>query len=81
MLEWVPGTPISSVLEPVTVKDFLTIGREIVSSLLAMHMKRFIHHNLTSDHIIVDKESSSVIIPLRIYSPELPEKGALEICL
>ena len=62
LLEWVPGTPISKISEPVPVKEFLTIGREIVSSLLAMHMKRFIHHNLTSDHIIVDRESSSVKI-------------------
>ena len=62
LLEWVPGTPISSVLELVSVKEFLTIGRKIVLSLLAMHMKRFIYHNLTSDHIIVDRESLSVKI-------------------
>ena len=62
LLKWAPGTTVNDFAEPVGIKDFLTIGREIVSSLWAMHMKRFIHNNLSSDHVIFDKHSTSVKI-------------------
>jgi len=61
VLKWVPGYPISQ-MGKVMVEDFLPIAREIVSSLLAMHMKQIMHINLTSSHIIFNPELKSINI-------------------
>ena len=61
ILQWCPGFPINQ-LENVTINDFLLIAREIVSSLLTMHIKQIMHMNLTSEHIIFDPESKNVKI-------------------
>ena len=61
VLKWAPGIPISQV-EKFTVNNFLSIAREIVSSLLAMHMKQIMHMNLSCSHIIFNPESKNVNI-------------------
>ena len=61
MLEWAPGLPLNQ-LNKVTVGEFLPIAREILSSILAMHMMQYMHADLSCEHIIFDKISKSVKI-------------------
>ena len=62
ILEWVKGKPISDIdfINTFSIQYFLEIAREIVSSLLTMHMKNILHTNITCDHIIMDPETKSL---------------------
>ena len=59
LLEWAKGHPISEIdfIKTHNIEFFLEVAREIVSALLAMHMKKIIHMNVTCDHIIADPKT------------------------
>jgi len=61
VLKRADGYPISDV-KNLPLKDFLTISREIVVSLLAMHMKNIMHMNLTCEHILYCPVSKAIQI-------------------
>ena len=64
VLEWFDGHPIADSYntETFTTKDFLSISREIMSCMLAIHSKNMAHLNLTSDHILFNPETKTVKI-------------------
>jgi len=61
LLEWAPGVPLSQI-ECSNIKHFLTLAREVVSSLLAMHTSQFMHMDLTCDHVIYNDQDHSTRI-------------------
>ena len=64
LLEWVDGYPLSQIIEDkrFLVKEFILSARDIVSALLAMHTNCMVHTNLTSDHIIYNRETKTIKI-------------------
>ena len=61
LLEWAPGVPLSR-MESFSIKEFLTLAREIMCPLLQIHMNSLMHMNLSCDHIIFNNESKSIKI-------------------
>ena len=57
LLEWAHGNPLSNVTT-LTVPNFLTVAREIVSCLLAMHSNKVCHLNLSCDLTIFNSQFS-----------------------
>ena len=55
MLEWIEGHPVSDITESTAfnVLIFLTIAKDLVSALMAMHAKQNSHMNLNCEHILV----------------------------
>jgi len=61
LLKWAEGNPISQ-FSKFEVRKFLVIGREIVSTIVAMHSSHVMHMSLSCEHIIYDPSSNSVKI-------------------
>ena len=86
LLHWAPGYPISCINEQLRfgTKEFLCLGREIVSALLSMHMKQIMNRNLACDHMIYDPQSKSIkIIGLGSCTSFNNKKGCIsneELC-
>ena len=52
-----------------SVRQFLSVAKEITLGLVALHNERIVHTNLTTDHIIVDIDTNQAsIIGLRLSS-------------
>ena len=67
LLEWVEGKTITE-CGKFSVKQFLRVARDIVSTLTALHSEKIIHGNLTTDNIIFDSQTKTVkIIGLSSY--------------
>jgi len=61
VLKWIDGYPVSEI-KNLCLKDFLTLSREIVVSLMSMHMENIMHMNLTCEHILYCPVSKSINI-------------------
>ena len=62
LLEYVNGYPLNQIENLHKNPNCMAISREIVSGLLAMHMNKLCHMDLTSEHILYDPSSKSIKI-------------------
>jgi len=55
IMEWIHGTTLKK-LGKLSLKNFLLIARDFVPAVAALHSAQLMHHNLTTDHVLVNSE-------------------------
>jgi len=61
LLEWFDGKTVKDIGK-LTIKRFLVIAREIVSTMVALHEHGVMHKNINTENIMVDLETATVKI-------------------